>query len=139
MRRLGLLVLAVIGAATAEAAPFAWLAHDLTTKVSRIDLATHETVLVTVGDSPISVAGSLDGLRAYSADYGASAVSIIDAPTAVAIGSIPLASPPMSVAVHTDGARVYALRSDAKVDVIDAAAGTVVKTITIAEFGNPLR
>lgn len=132
MRRwLGGIVLVVVHAAAANAAPFAWLAHPTVDKLARVDLATHETVSVGVGSGPATTAASDDGLRAYTVDQFGSTVTVVDGPTVTVVTTIPLASTPRNVAARRDGAKAYVGLDDGTVVVIDGVTDTILTTISL--------
>jgi YVTN family beta-propeller protein len=124
----------VLQALPAAAAPFAWLAHQSVDRAGRMDLATHETVSVTVGSQPLSTAASLDGLRAYTINYGDPSVSVIDAQTVSVITTVPLPSIPASIAVRADGAKAYVPLFDGTVAVLNTATNTVTSFIPLGSF-----
>src|SRR5262245_16930013 len=97
----------VVFAGSAVAAPFAWLAHQSTNRVGRMDLATHLTTSVAVGPQPLSTAASLDGSRGYSINVGDHTVSVIDGPSMSVVATVPIPQYPAAIALRADGARAY--------------------------------
>ena len=124
----------MLQAMPAAAAPFAWLAHQSVDRAARIDLATHETVSVAVGSQPLSTAASLDGLRAYTNNTGDSTISVIDAQTVSVVATVPLPSQPTAIAVRADGAKAYAPLADGTVAVLDTGTNTVTSYISLGTF-----
>jgi YVTN family beta-propeller protein len=131
MRRLRVaVVVLVVFAGKSGAAPFAWLAHQTTDHVARVDLQTHETVSVDVASSPISTAASLDGRRAYTHSTD-STVTVIDATVPSVIATVPLTSFPNAIVARPDAAKAYVALTDGTVAVIDGASNTVVDAIPV--------
>ena len=132
MRLWLVVVVMLVFAGRSGAAPFAWLAHQTTSHVARVDLATHETVSVVVGTQPISTAASLDGRRAYSHSGMDSTVTVIDAPTMSVIATVPVASFPNAIAARPDAGQAYVALSDGTVAVLDGPTNTIVGSIVVA-------
>ncbi len=134
MKRSGIavaLAALVMGPVSAGAAPFAWIAHEFDGTVSRMDLATHETVTIPVGARPINTAASPDGLRAYASNQLGDSVSVIDALAGTVIATVPVSPAPRGIGVRADSQRVYVANSNSEVAVIDPDTNTVVKTIFV--------
>ena len=90
------------------------------------------TETIGVGDSPIGVAVSPDGTRAYVTNDGDGTVSVIDTSTNTVIDTIPVGSNPRGVAVSPDGTRAYVTNDgDGTVSVIDTSTNTVIDTIPV--------
>jgi YVTN family beta-propeller protein len=120
----------VVSAGRSGAAPFAWLAHQSTNQVARVDLATHTTISVVVAASPISTAASLDGRRAYTHSTD-STVTVIDATVPSVIATIPVASFPSAIVTRPDAAKAYVALGDGTVAVIDGTSNTIVDSIPV--------
>jgi YVTN family beta-propeller protein len=124
----------IVSAGRSGAAPFAWLAHQSTNHVARVDLATHETTSVVVGTMPISTAASLDGRRAYSHSGTDSTVSVIDAPTMSVIATVPVASFPTAIVARPDASQAFVALSDGTVAVLDGTTNTIATTIPVGSY-----
>ena len=127
-------VLVQIGWADANS-PSAFGVIDLTDTSSRV-LAPRWAAS---SGSPVDVAISPDGVRAYLATPGyASAVpgwvSVVDIPTMTELGTIPLASSPAAIAVTADGLRAYVAGSDpaGPVSALDLAPSQLAPTAPTA-------
>lgn len=111
-----------MGAALAEAQPFAYVANGNGNSVSVIDTdpasATFNTVIGTpipVGNDPAGVAITPNGKRAYITNQNSDTVSVIDTDPASAtfdtvVAIIPVGfspSSPIGVAITPDGKRAY--------------------------------
>jgi YVTN family beta-propeller protein len=120
----------------AAAAPFAYVANQLSENVSVIDTATNTVVAtVTVGPLPRGVAVTPDGTHAYVAD-GAGAVSVIETATNTVVATVTVGVNPIAVAVTPDGKHVYVANGNfagttGTVSVIATATNTVVATIPV--------
>src|SRR2546421_3882211 len=140
----GLLVLALLTASGAGAAPFAYITNRNSDNVTVID---GTTVLVPpgnvdvppairVGPQPAGVAVNRAGTRAYVANSnvfgtGVPSLSVIDTATLTVLTTVTLTGWPSGVAVSADGSVVYVANSDnGTVAVIDTATNTVVTTLT---------
>ncbi|WFB10512.1 IPT/TIG domain-containing protein [Streptomyces sp. LX-29] len=87
---------------------------------------------IPVGPSPVSIAFTPDGTRAYVANSGTTTVSVIDTATNTATGTVTVGAEPWGVAVRPDGTRAYVTNSTAgTVSVINTATNTVIATIPV--------
>ena len=121
----GLLVLALLTASGAGAAPFAYITNRNSDNVTVID---GTTVLVPpgnvdvppairVGPQPAGVAVNRAGTRAYVANSnvfgtGVPSLSVIDTATLTVLTTVTLTGWPSGVAVSADGSVVYVANSD---------------------------
>jgi YVTN family beta-propeller protein len=81
-----------------------------------------------VGTSPVGIAVTPDGTKAYVTNANSSSVSVIATATNTVVGSpIPVGNLPQGITVTPDGTKVYvANRNDNTVSVIATATNTVV-------------
>ena len=85
-----------------------------------------------VGNSPIGVAFSPDGSRAYVANYGSNTISVINTATNTVTTTITVGVQPIDVTVTPDGTRAYVANYGSNtVSVINTATNTVTTTITV--------
>jgi len=108
--------------------------------VSHVPISPAEAAVtgtIPVGSTPVAVAFSRDGTRAYVAALFGDTVSVIDTATNTVVGTISTGAP-SAVAVSKDGTRLYIvnLRSNS-VSVIDTATNLVTGA-PIAVGGRPL-
>jgi YVTN family beta-propeller protein len=103
------------------------------------------TVLATVpvGINPFAVAVNPAGTRVYvvneltSSSNFAPSLSVIDTATQMVVATVPLPGFSQAIAVDPAGARVYAANNTSNsVTVIDAAANTVLTTVSVGVFPN---
>jgi len=118
------------------AAPFAYIAHQVTNNVSVIDTATNTVVAsVAVGSGPFGVAVNPGGTRVYVANFQSNNVSVIDAASNAVVASVAVGSRPFGVAVSPPGTRAYVTNSnDNTVSVIDTTTNTVVATVAVGTY-----
>ncbi|MER7757212.1 IPT/TIG domain-containing protein [Kitasatospora sp. NPDC097643] len=87
---------------------------------------------IPVGVSPLGVALTPDGARAYVANRASNSVSVIDTATNTVTATIVAAGGPFLTAVSPDGTRVYVtLFDDGTLGVIDTATNTLTATIAV--------
>ncbi|TVL91300.1 IPT/TIG domain-containing protein [Streptomyces sp. SAJ15] len=87
---------------------------------------------IPVGPSPVSIAFTPDGTRAYVTNSGGDTVSVIDTATNTVTGTVTVGAAPWGVAIHPDGTRAYVTNSTAgTVSVINTTTNTVIATITV--------
>jgi len=118
-------------AATAAAAPFAYVPNFSRNNVSVIDLAT-ETIStnVAVGVGPTGVVVLPDRSKAYVTNLTAGTVSVINTAGPAVAATITVGSEPLIPSTKPDGSRVYVPnRGSNTVSVIDTASNTVVATM----------
>ena len=102
--------------------------------VAVIDSATNQVVSqIPVGKSPIRLAMTPDGLKAYVSNTGASTVSVIDTLNRIVTATIPTGHPgPQEITVTPDGGRVFVVHQrSGYVAVIDTATDTLVRNVAI--------
>ena len=136
-----LLVLALVTASGASAAPFAYISNAESNSVTVIDGTTVLTSPtppsgIPVGAQPFGVAVNRAGTRAYVAnsnmfETGVPSVSVIDTASLSVMATITtgISGNPTGVAVNDDGSLVYVANTNGTVAVIDAATNTVVNTL----------
>ncbi|WP_142942967.1 NTTRR-F1 domain [Bacillus wiedmannii] len=85
---------------------------------------------IIVGDSPIDIAITPDGTRAYVVNRGDSTVSVINTITNTVIGTpISVGSFPVAIAITSDGTRAYVVnQGNSTVSVISTITNTVIGT-----------
>lgn len=109
-RKIGVLVALFLSiwTAVAAAAPYAYITNSGTGSVSIIDIATQMVVASAVGGSPLGVALTPDGSKAYMTD-GIN-VLVFDTVTKGVIKTLAVNSWPFGVAVSPDGSKAYVTR-----------------------------
>jgi len=103
--------------------------------VSVIDTATNTLIAtVPVESSPVGVAITPDGTKAYVANRGSDIVSVIDTSTNTVTAMVNVGSGPTGVTVTPDGAKVYVTNLyDSDVSIIDTATNTVTATVPVGD------
>jgi YVTN family beta-propeller protein len=133
------MVLALLTAPGVGAAPFAYISNLSSNTVTVIDGTTvlSPPAGLAVGAQPSGVAVNPAGTRVYVAnsnvfDTGMPSVSVIDTASLAVVATITtgITGQPSGVAVSADGSLVYVANSNGAVAVIDAAANTVVNTLS---------
>ncbi|PGV61662.1 PQQ-dependent protein, partial [Bacillus cereus] len=98
--------------------------------VSVINTTTNTEILprIPVGDNPLGIAITPDGLRAYVTNSFHNTVSVINTTTNMIIGNpIPVGNFPFGIAITPDGSRAYiANLVDDTVTVINIATNTEI-------------
>jgi YVTN family beta-propeller protein len=127
---LGGLALA-LWAMPAAAAPFAYVANEVST-VSVLDTATNTVVAtIPVEGVPWGVAITPDGTRAYVTNLG-STVAVIDTATNIVVATVPVGAGSQGVAVTPEGAYVYVTNAVSNtVSVVETATNTVIATVPV--------
>ena len=128
-----LLVLFLVWAAEASAAPFAYITNNSGNTVSIIDTASNTvTATIPVGLSPNGVGVHPTGTRVYVANELSDTVSVINAVTNAVVATIAVGSFPFGVAVDPAGTFVYVSNRDGNsVSVIDTVSNSVASTIGV--------
>jgi YVTN family beta-propeller protein len=117
----------------ARAASYAYIPGSGGDVVSRMDLASNEASLITVGDGPIGVAGSADGAVVVVTNQSDGTASVIDGASASVTWTVPVGTYPRGVTVTPDGTRAYVANTlDQTISVIDTASGIVSRTIAVS-------
>src|SRR5437879_13304428 len=100
--RLGLWLTGVVmfaGVPGASAAPFAYIANDLSNDVSVLDIATNSVVAtVPVGQLAQGVAVTPDGRSVYVTNYTTNSVSVIDTAMNTVVDVVPVGPQPGGLA-----------------------------------------
>src|SRR5580704_5844937 len=92
----------------AEAAPFAYVANDVSGTVSVFDTATNIVVAtIPVGSDPFAVGITPDGRHAYVANVSSNSVSVVSTAANTVVATVPVGSGPFGIAVTPDGQHVY--------------------------------
>ena len=110
----------------------AYVTNTADDTVSVISLDTNAVVgTIGVGDQPIHVAVTPDGLRAFVANRNSNNVSVIDAVSGSVIRTIDVQATPLQLTVDHTGQRVYVVNSGSNsISVINTATNSVIDTIT---------
>lgn len=118
-----------LAAASASAAPLAFIANRDSDEVSVLNTATNHLVggQIEVGEGPASVAVTPDGRFAYVTDVFAEDVSVIGTSTLETVGEpIEVGTTPFGIAISPDGSQAWVTdRGSNEVSVIDTATGEV--------------
>ncbi|MCQ4165527.1 fibronectin type III domain-containing protein [Tahibacter harae] len=118
-------------ASSACAAPFIYVANNLTDDISVFDAATRLLVAtVPVGDQPFPVTITPDGGRALVGNRGSGTVSVIETAGNSVVATVTVGQGPYGIAVNPAGTRAYVANVDSNdVSVIDLADYSIVATI----------
>ena len=145
------LVMAADGAHAYVLVQIGWADANPPTVFGAIDLPDASTRVLTprwatTSGSPVDVAISADGARAYLATpgYGSAVpgwVSVVDVASMTELGTIPLATSPVAIAVTAEGLRAYIVGSDqaGTVSVLDLAAPQLAPSAPLAVTVKPRR
>ncbi|GAA1615841.1 YncE family protein [Catellatospora bangladeshensis] len=96
-------------------------------KVVLIDPLTEQIAgAIAVGDQPVAIALSPDGMRAYVACSGSNTVTVIDTASNTPLANVAVGIEPVSIAAARDGSKVFVgnLRSG-PISVIDTSTNTL--------------
>lgn len=124
---------------------FAYVTNPDSDIVTVVHTGTN-TVVTTIrfpaGSSPLGIAITPDGTRAFVTNSGnPDSVSIIDTATNTIAASIPFpaGSDPTGIAITPDGSRAYVSNNGTpdSVSVIDTATNTIITTILLSAGSNP--
>lgn len=120
-------------AMSAHAAPFAYIPKGGALKVAVLDLANNTVVTnISVPLTPIGIATSPDGMRAYVICQNAKLVSVIDTTSNTVIGSITVGNGPWSAVVSPDNTRLYVTNTnDNTISAIDTTSNSVIATLSV--------
>jgi YVTN family beta-propeller protein len=124
----------LFAAASAGAAPLAWVLDPSEGSVTTFNPATNQIVGIPIqtGDGPSSIAISPNGKRAYVANSTGESVTVIETGARIPIATIALPGPGEQVAISPDGANAYVTTGGAeKVTVISTATNTVERSIAL--------
>ena len=104
--------------------------------VSVIDAATNTLIAtVPVESSPVGVAITPDGTKAYVANRGSDIVSVIDTATNTVTAMVNVGSGPTGVVVTPDGKKAYVTNLyGSDVSIIDTATNTVTATVPVGDY-----
>ncbi len=115
-----------------------YVAESGTKKVAVVSTSGNPTALtaeVSVGSTPVSLVGTPDSTRLFSANKGDSTVSVIDTGTnAILAGSTPISvgGSPVYLTVNSNGTRVFSVNNTGNnVSVIDPSTNTVVASLAV--------
>jgi YVTN family beta-propeller protein len=125
-----------ISALPAQAQPFACVSNYADNTVSVIDIASNAvTATVQVGQGPIGVAITPDGIRAYVTNSRDGTVSVIDLASNSVVATVPVGVAPDKVAITPDGAFAYVANiseyPSGTLSVINVASNMVVATVAL--------
>src|SRR5580704_7617125 len=111
----------------AEAAPFAYVANDVSGTVSVFDTATNIVVAtIPVGSDPFAVGITPDGRHVYVANISSNNVSVIATATNTVAATVPVGVTPRGVAITPDGTQAFVTNyGSSTVSVIATASNTV--------------
>lgn len=109
-----------------------------TTTVAVLDTATAIVTYFDVGGEPRNVAVSPDGKVLYATEFShepalSNTLRVIDTASGAVTATIavPNTSPPVGLAMHPDGSRVYAVYEDGIVAAIDPSVAAVSETVEL--------
>src|SRR5438445_272647 len=134
--RLGLWLTGVVmfaGVPGASAAPFAYIANDLSNDVSVLDIATNSVVAtVPVGQLAQGVAVTPDGSRVYVTNTADNTVSVIATATNTVVATVPVGDRPIGVVVTPKRSRVYVANiNSSTVSVINPSTNLAVAALPV--------
>lgn len=126
-----------------QAAPIAYVAARYAGQIAAIDTVSHQVVgTIDVGDGPMAVSLSRDGLRAYVTLGPQDAVGVIETTGRTLVGKIPVGDNPTALTQSADGTRLYVVNTGSRsLSIIDAANGALVTEIRLSNhpFGVALQ
>jgi YVTN family beta-propeller protein len=129
------ILLGLLLACSAGAAPFAYITNTGDNTVSVIDIASNTVIkTVNVGRYPFGVASSQDGTRVYVANQNDETVSVIDTATNTVIKTVLIKRRPWGLAVNPAGTQVFVTSTGSTVAVIDTT--TYAVTDMAADIGS---
>jgi YVTN family beta-propeller protein len=121
-------------AASASAAPLAWVLNPTKDSVTTFDPAANQVVGMPIqtGADPDSIAITPNGKRAFVANSTGKSVTVIETATRIPIATIPLAGPAEQIAISPDGTMAYVTTgSNEKVAVIATETNSVIRSISL--------
>ena len=118
-------LLALVLAAAAQAAPFAYVANEKSGTLSVIDAATDEVVgEIKAGTKPRGMAAASGSTRIFVSDQPANALLVVDAGKRAVVSKIDLGESPEGVYVSPDGKLIaVAIEEDNAVFFLDSQSG----------------
>src|SRR5262249_22844461 len=122
------------GISTTAYGPQLFVATTDSNSVTVIDSATNQiTTKIAVGRSPITLAMTHNGLKAYVHNTGDQTVSVIDTQNLIVTATVSTEhAGPQESTVTSDGGRVFvAHQSSGYVSVIDTATDTLITNVAI--------
>jgi gliding motility-associated-like protein len=123
--------------ATPAETNYAYIANRMTNNVTVIDVTTQTPIAtIPLGNQPIAVTTSTDGLRVYVSSYGDNKVYIIDTKTnTVEPQAITVGNAPYEMVLSPDGSKLYVANSASNtVSVVNTVTNTVAATIAINQL-----
>ena len=120
------------GATSTRAAPFAYVANDLSANVSVIDLATN-AVIATIATGMFPTGSAVNQIRSlvYITDSESRTVSVISVATNSVVATVPVAAKPFGIAVNPAGTRAFVSHDDGTVSVIDTQTNSVIANFLV--------
>lgn len=88
---------------------------------------------IPVGSSPSHVAIAPEGTRAFVTQTGSASIAVIDTTSDTVGRTFPVGASPSVIAVTSNGQRLYVGFSGGQVQVISAASGVVISTLTLGD------
>ena len=114
------------------AAPFAYVANDLSANVSVIDLATN-AVTATIATGLFPTGSAVNQIRSlvYITNADSRTVSVISVATNSVVATVPLAAKPFGIALNPAGTRAFVTHDDGTVSVIDTLTNSVIANFLV--------
>lgn len=131
LARVSFLASALFGVATAQTDLYS--TNGSLNSVTVTDTVTRTVVAtIPVGASPLDIAFSPDGTRAYTANFYGGSVSVIDTQTRSVVATVPVGSYPSGIGVSRDGTKYYVVRDyNGEVRVHSTATNALLGTLPV--------
>jgi len=120
---------------TATPASFLYLASNNALSVINTGTNAITNIALGLGSSPLGVALSPDGSKAYVTDNAPGTLTVVSTATGSILSVIPVGDSPDCVTVSPDGSRVYVANGNSNsVTVINAVNNTLITTVTVGAY-----
>jgi YVTN family beta-propeller protein len=106
--------------------------------VAVVNPSTNQVITqIPVDRSPIRIAMTPDGRKAYVSNGGVSTLSVIDTANLVVTSSITVGRSPQELAVTPDGGRLFVVhKTSGDISVVDTSTDTVINDVTVGGNGS---
>ena len=115
-----------------------FVVSSATDSVAVIDPSTNQVIKeIPVGRSPIRLAMTPDGRKAYVSNGGDFTLSVIDTTNQVVTSTITVGRSPQELAVTPDGGRLFVVhKASGDISVVDTSTDTVITDVAIGGNGS---
>jgi len=87
---------------------------------------------------PDEIVVSASGATAYVGNSGSGSIGVFATGTATSVATYALPAPPVRLRLSPDESRLYVTTSAGRLEVLDAASGTIVASVALAGVGSGL-